>query len=35
MWIFFVEVDLIYPDQLHDLRSDFPLAPTKESIDAQ
>ncbi|XP_075259949.1 uncharacterized protein LOC142351664 [Convolutriloba macropyga] len=31
---FIVEVDLIYPDELHELHSDFPLAPTKESIDA-
>ena len=25
---FIVEVDLIYPDELHELHSDFPLAPT-------
>ena len=31
---FIVEADLIYPDELHDLHSDFPLAPTNESIDA-
>ena len=31
---FFVEVDLIYPDELHDLHSYFSLAPRKESIDA-
>ena len=26
---FFVEVNLIYPDALHNLHLDFPLAPTK------
>ena len=30
---FIVEVDCSYPDHLHDLHSDFPLAPTKEAID--
>ena len=30
---FIVEVDFSYPDHLHDLHSDFPLAPTKEAID--
>ena len=30
---YIVEVDLSYPDSLHDLHSDFPLAPTKEAID--
>ena len=29
---YIVEVDFIYPDRLHDLHSDFPLAPTKEAI---
>ena len=27
-----LEVDLHYPDHLHDLHTDFPLAPTKETI---
>ena len=27
-----LEVDLHYPDDLHDLHTDFPLAPTKETI---
>ena len=27
-----MEVDLHYPDHLHDLHTDFPLAPTKETI---
>ena len=27
-----LEVDLHYPDHLHDLYTDFPLAPTKETI---
>ena len=30
---YIVEVDISYPDSLHDLHSDFPLAPTKEAID--
>ena len=30
---YIVEVDLSYPDNLHYLHSDFPLAPTKEAID--
>ena len=30
---YIVEVDFSYPDSLHDLHSDFPLAPTKEAID--
>ena len=30
---FIVEVGFSYPDHLHDLHSDFPLAPTKEAID--
>ena len=29
-----LEVDLSYPDELHDLHSDFPLAPTKQKVDA-
>ena len=29
---FILEVDLHYPEQLHDLQADFPLAPTKEAI---
>ena len=29
---YIVEVDFSYPDSLHDLHSDFPLAPTKEAI---
>ena len=31
---YIVEVDLDYPDDLHNLHSDFPLAPTKDKIDA-
>ena len=31
---YIVEVDLEYPDDLHNLHSDFPLAPTKDKIDA-
>ena len=31
---FIVDADVIYPDELLDLRSDFLLAPTNESIDA-
>ena len=27
-----LEVDLHYPDHLHDLHTDFPLAPTKETL---
>ena len=30
---YIVEVDLSYPDSLHDIHSDFPLAPTKQAID--
>ena len=29
-----LEVDLSYPDELHDLHSDFPLAPTKQKVDS-
>ena len=29
---YIVDVDLSYPDSLHDLHSDFPLAPIKEAI---
>ena len=29
---FILEVDLLYPEHLHDLHADFPLAPTKEAI---
>ena len=29
---FILEVDLHYPDRLHDGHEDFPLAPTKEQI---
>ena len=29
---FILEVDLHYPEHLHDLHADFPLAPTKEAI---
>ena len=29
---YIVEVDLEYPDHLHDIHSDFPLAPVKQSI---
>ena len=29
-----LEVDLLYPDELHDLHSDFPLTPTKQKVDA-
>ena len=31
---YIVEVDLDYPDDLHELHSDFPSAPTKDKIDA-
>ena len=31
---YILEVDLSYPDELHDLHSDFPLAPTKQEVDA-
>ena len=27
-----LEVDLHYPDKLHDVHQDFPLAPTKKEI---
>ena len=30
---FLVEVDLVYPDELHDKHADCPLVPDKESID--
>ena len=30
---YILEVDLEYPDALHDLQEDFPLAPTKEIVD--
>ena len=30
---YIVEVDFSYPDHLHDLHADFPLAPTKEAIE--
>ena len=29
---FILEVDLHYPEHLHDLHADFPLAPTKQEI---
>ena len=29
---FLVEVDLEYPDELHDKHADYPLVPDKESI---
>ena len=29
-----LKVVLSYPDELHDLHSDFPLAPTKQKVDA-
>ena len=29
-----LEVDLSYPDEIHDLHSDFPLAATKQKVDA-
>ena len=29
---YIVEVDFSYPDSLHDLHSDFPLAPTKKRL---
>ena len=29
-----LEVDLSYPDEIHDLHSDFPLATTKQKCDA-
>ena len=29
---YIVDVDFSYPDSLHDLHSDFPLAPTKRAI---
>ena len=31
---YIVEVDLDYPEDVHNLHSDFPLAPTKDKIDA-
>ena len=31
---YILEVDLSYPVELHDLHSDFPLAPTKQKVDA-
>ena len=30
---FIVEVDLEYPPELHDIQSDYPLAPTRESVE--
>ena len=30
---FLVEVNLEYPDELHDKHADYPLVPDKESID--
>ena len=30
---FLVEVDLVYPEELHDKHADYPLVPDKESID--
>jgi hypothetical protein len=30
---YFLEVDLIYPKELHDLHNDYPLAPAKTAID--
>ena len=30
---FMVEVDLVYPDELHDKHADYPLVPDKEPID--
>ena len=32
---YILEVDLEYPDVLHDQQKDFPLAPTKEQVDAE
>ena len=29
---FFLEVDLEYPDELHELHNDFPLAPEKLAV---
>ena len=29
---YFLEVDLLYPNELHDLRNDYPLAPEKLEI---
>ena len=31
---YIVEVDLSYPDELHDLHSDFPLAPMKQKVES-
>ena len=31
---YILEVDLSYPDELPDRHSDFPLAPTKQQVDA-
>ena len=31
---FIVNVDLQYPDEIHEAYSDFPMAPTKESVPA-
>ena len=30
---YILEVDLSYPDALHDLHSDFPLAPVKQQVE--
>ena len=30
---FIVKVDLEYPPELHDIQSDYPIAPTKESVE--
>ena len=29
---YFIEVDLEYPDKLHELHSDYPLAPEKRAV---
>ena len=32
-WIrYFLEVDLAYPDELHELHNDYPLAPEKLAV---